>query len=392
MVESPDNLPQLLKAKGRSMPRRRYQRPTVRLWVGKSGEKFWKAEWRVYIEGRPEPKHRAQTWPSSEFTKSKAQELCDAMVREETGGIARPDGSMLVRDFWAKVFWPIVERRLALYSRANYESAWRVHIEPALGRQELQHVIKHGIEEMLGKMADASKGKSSIKRVLSLTREMFTEAVENGYLAKNPARRIVLPSCRGHQETTARTEQQVRAIFEHTEGRERLMWRMLFLTGCRPGELFALTKSDLVPAGLIIDESTTWGRVGQTKNGKTRIAPLPAALRQELTEYLRGVEGHLMFPSPKGKLLVLASDTVQDMLVRAREVVPGLTFRQCRTTFATLYEGDAKDRQAILGHHSEQFTMAVYRKAIQSRQQASVEELESRLAGKVVEMPKRESA
>lgn len=131
------------------------------------------------------------------------------MVREETGGIVRPDGSMLVRDFWEKVFWPIVERRLALYSRAT---------EPALGRQELQHVIKHGIEERLGKMADASKGKSSIKRVLSLTHEMFTEAVENGYLARNPARRIVVPSCRGHQETTARTEQQVRAIFEHIEG------------------------------------------------------------------------------------------------------------------------------------------------------------------------------
>ena len=54
--------------------------------------------------------------------------------------------------------------------------------------------------------------------------------------------------------------------------------------------------------------------------------------------------------------------------------IPGLTFRQCRTTWATLYEGDAKDRQAILGHHSEQFTMAVYRKAIPARQQASVED------------------
>lgn len=63
--------------------------------------------------------------------------------------------------------------------------------------------------------------------------------------------------------------------------------------------------------------------MGQTNNGKTRIAPLPAALRQELTEYLQGVEGHLMFPSPKGKLVVLASDTVEDMLARAREVVTG---------------------------------------------------------------------
>jgi integrase len=68
------------------------------------------------------------------------------------------------------------------------------------------------------------------------------------------------------------------------------------------------------------------------------------------------------------------------MLDRTRKAaaIPGLTFRQCRTTFATLYEGDAKDRQAILGHHSEQFTMAVYQKAIPTRQQESVEELEAR--------------
>jgi integrase len=390
MVKSPSDLPRLLKAKGRSMPRRRYQRPTVHLWVSKGGEKFWKAEWKVYIEGRPKPKHRAKTWPCREFTKSKAQELCDQLVREETGSTARPDGSMLVRDFWTKVFYPIAERRLALNSKANYESAWRVHIQPAIGRQELQHVVKHAIEAMLGHMADADHGQATLKRVLMLVHELFEEALANGYIVRNPARKIVLPKCRAIQETTALTEQQVRTIFEATEGRDRLMWRILLLTGCRPGEMLALQKSDLVPAGLLIDESTTWGRPDPTKNRKQRIAPLPAALRQELSEWCRGVEGHLMFPSPRGKLLRLSSDEIRGMLERARKVVSKLTFRQCRTTFATLYEGDSKDRQAILGHHSEQFTMAVYRKAIAPRQQASVEELEARLGGKVVEMPKKE--
>jgi integrase len=46
--------------------------------------------------------------------------------------------------------------------------------------------------------------------------------------------------------------------------------------------------------------------------------------------------------------------------------VPHLTFRHCRTTFATLYEGDPRDRQAILGHHSEEFTRRVYQKPIRA--------------------------
>ena len=57
---------------------------------------------------------------------------------------------------------------------------WLLHlaskIEPAIGRQELQHVIKNAIETILGKVADADKGQSLIKRVLSLMHEMFTEA------------------------------------------------------------------------------------------------------------------------------------------------------------------------------------------------------------------------
>ena len=66
--------------------RRRGQHPKVYLWKGKSGQEFWKADWRQYIEGQPKPRHRSRTWPISEFTKSEAQERCDRLVRAETGG------------------------------------------------------------------------------------------------------------------------------------------------------------------------------------------------------------------------------------------------------------------------------------------------------------------
>lgn len=64
--------------------------------------------------------------------------------------------------------------------------------------------------------------------------------------------------------------------------------------------------------------------------------------------------------------------------------IPDLTFRACRTTFATLYEGDPRDAQAILGHSTVDLTMRIYRKPIAARQQASVEELDARLSPKVI--------
>ena len=376
------------------MSRRRYQRPEVYAWKGKSGDKFWKAEWRQYIEGQAKPKHRAQTWPCSKFTKSKAQEECDRLVREETSGPARPDGTMTVGDFWEKVFYPVVSGRLARNSKEAYQSTFRLYIEPALGKTELQHVIKHSIETMLGAIADAGKGEALLRRVLMLTHEMFSEAAENNYITKNPARRIVLPRCEPIAETVPLTEPQVRSLFENTSGRERLMWRILILTGVRIGELLALRKSDLLPGGLRIDESSDRGHSSTTKNKKIRYAPLPDSLRTEIEDWNQTVEGDLMFPNARGVMCAHSSAMVQDCLTngRAAAAVPGLNFRQCRTTFATLYEGDPRDRQAILGHHSEEFTAAVYQKPIAARQQASVENLDARLRGKVVEMPARESA
>jgi hypothetical protein len=44
-----------------------------------------------------------------------------------------------------------------------------------------------------------------------------------------------------------------------------------------------------------------------------------------------------------------------------------------------LFEGDIKDAQEMLGHHSAAFTLQVYRKPIFARQQRAVEELDSRL-------------
>jgi hypothetical protein len=51
----------------------------------------------------------------------------------------------------------------------------------------------------------------------------------------------------------------------------------------------------------------------------------------------------------------------------------------CRTTFATLFEGDVRDAQEVLGHHSPTFTLQVYRKPIAARQQGAVDAMGNRL-------------
>jgi integrase len=171
------------------------------------------------------------------------------------------------------------------------------------------------------------------------------------------------------------------------------MWRILLLTGVRIGELLALRKSDLGPIGLRVDESSDDGRPSRIKNKKTRYAPIPDSLRSELEEWNKTVEGELIFPNARGAMFSRGGNVIQDFLKagRAAAGVPYLTFRHCRTTFATL-RGRPAGPPGHSWDHSEEFTRRVYQKPIMARQKASVEGLEARFCGKVVAMPVRERA
>jgi integrase len=81
-----------------------------------------------------------------------------------------------------------------------------------------------------------------------------------------------------------------------------------------------------------------------------------------LEDWSKAVDGDLLFPNARGKMYSRTSPVIEDFLKagRAAASAPHMSFRHCRTTFATLYEGDPRDRQAILGHHSEEFTRRVY--------------------------------
>ena len=172
------------------------------------------------------------------------------------------------------------------------------------------------------------------------------------------------------------------------------MWRVLVLCGLRIGECIALRKSDVLPEGLLIDESAYKGEAAQTKNRKRRLVPLPPVLRSELEDWARAGKGDLLFPGRNGAMLNRNGEEVTPMLSRARKElgIPDLTFRQCRTTFATLYRGDPRDLQAALGHSDLKLTMNIYRKPIVERQQAAMDELEARLAGKLVPIKKLKGA
>jgi integrase len=370
----------------------RYPQGRAGIGARNKREKLWRGEWREYYidaDGKEQSHHKSKTWSRANYSKAKAQAELDALMLKLQQGGPKADGSMTVSTFWRAIFYPIRSAKLAQNSRRSYESSWRTHIEPVIGSLELQNVKKHAIETVLVNMAKAGKGKETIGLALTLMSEVFLEAVENDYINKNPARSVTLPACPKPKETRSMEEDEVRSLWDSTTGRDRLIWRLLVLTGPRIGEVLALNKSDIRPDGLVIDESALDGCASTTKNRKTRIARLPTSLRSELEEWVKNIPGQLLFTDDDEGMLRRNGGVVTMMLRRARKIIPDLTFRMCRTTFATLFDGDPRDAQDILGHSTVNLTMRVYRKPIVARQQAAVEELDARLSGKVVRLEKR---
>jgi hypothetical protein len=130
--------------------------------------------------------------------------------------------------------------------------------------------------------------------------------------------------------------------------------------------------------------------IDEAMREKTRLAALPESLRGELEEWLTGHNHWLLFPSPLGKVYQRSREEIESILHRGREIIPDLDFRMCRTTFASLFQGDEADRTSIMGHVSPAFTLKVYRKPIMERRQNSVEDMDRRL--RVVRIDKKRQA
>jgi integrase len=372
------------------MRRQKYQRPTV--YATGTREKLWKVRYREYFigtDGKEHSRHKSATWSRSDHTKAQAQTKADKLLQDLRQGPPKADGSMTLDQFWQEIYLPIRQRKWTGSTYPCVVNMYKNHILPQLGSLSLRDITKATIQIHLGRLVDAGFGEPTVEAVKVRLHSILEEATDNDFIPKNPCRKVETPTCKPTAEPRSLTELEVQKLWDGTTGRDYLFWRILILTGARIGEVLPLERADLRPNGLMIDEAVVLGIVKLPKRNKTRLAALPESLRAELEEWLTGHDHRLLFPSPRGLVYPRGRKEIQEIAKRGREIIPDLTFRMCRTTFASLFEGDAADRSSIMGHSSVEFTLERYRKPVMERRQRSVEELDRRL--KVIPITKRQA-
>jgi integrase len=350
----------------------------------------WRGHYFVYIQredGTEVRKHKMVMLGSrAKLKKFEAeQKLREIITREVGTGGARPDDTVSLEWFWTNRFLPLKTWRRSTRDAVVY--VMKNHVLPRFGDARLCDLRKFDLQTHLNKLAE-NYSKSVVDKARTWVRAVLEEAVEQEYLRKNPARKLVMPPTR---ETCKRflTPEEYRKILSVLTGRDRLIFRLFVLCAFRPGELFALRWRSFLSRALRIEEAVYRGKLGKPKTkGSAGLVTLPQSLAQELRAWYeesgQPAADQFIFPSERGTPLSAHNYLRRDVLRPAAESVgiKGLTFQALRRTFATHFHrvGTVKDQQAQMRHSNAQTTMNVYTQAVTESLKDAMEEFDQKMS------------
>jgi integrase len=202
----------------------------------------------------------------------------------------------------------VSQRPLRLSTLADYRSAYRRHIAPHLATVPLADIDGCAIADLVVALGADGVGAKRLSNVLVPLRACLSWHHRMGTLAPDPAGWFDAAAPAAEQRRILSIA-QVERLVAATPPPYRAFVATAAWTGMRLGELRALTWDDVdLAAGLITVNKTRYRRTVQraTKNGETRLVPVPPHLAPELASWRaacpRNAEG-LVFCGPRGTAL-----------------------------------------------------------------------------------------
>lgn len=127
-----------------------------------------------------------------------------------------------------------------------YKHVYKKIISPELGKQRISEITQLQIQGMINRAKKKGYEWETQNKVRVLMIDMFNRAMEDDFLVKNPAKGVRTASVKPTDERRVLTTEEQAYFFEAAAG---TFYANLFMvavnTGLRPGELFALTESDI---------------------------------------------------------------------------------------------------------------------------------------------------
>jgi integrase len=281
---------------------------------------------------------------------------------------------------------------------AREELTLRLHVLPSIGEMRIERVGPRDIQRLVNSWR-AEHAPRTVKRNYEVVRAMFSYAVRNDWLARNPCRFVNLPPIEGTRRFEL-TPEDVAAIAVHVPDEYRSMIWIGAALGLRWSEVAALRvgRLDLDAGRITVAEGLTRGTGGRNVFGPpksklgTRTMFMPEAIVAMLSAHLERAgfsddddTDALVFTDDEGGALRYSNWRRRVWLPAvAAAGCAGAGFHDLRRLNATtlVVEGiDVKTAQTRLGHADPRTTLAVYASAPASIDRAAADVIGERFFG-----------
>ncbi|MGA7522602.1 MAG: tyrosine-type recombinase/integrase [Acidobacteriaceae bacterium] len=348
----------------------------------------------------------------SQMSKGEAREALQREITKQMGqsGSANRimnDGSVTFEWFVRNRFIPLKEAAWKEETAKTKKLLIQRDLIDDFGEIPMVNFDKFSLQVHLNKLA-LTRSKDRVLQMRAYMRDIFAEAVDQDFLAKDPARKVKVPAQLRDTDTTTLTWDQLRSALVKLAPRDRILLELDMTNALRPSELFALKWKcfDSKASTMRVTETAYKGKIRPW--GKTRKSLATVHIPNILAADLEDWRTKCPNPSPDAYIFAnqdggfLDTDNYRKRVLHklARNLeLPKLTFQVIRRTIATLAQkkGTVKDVQGVLRHSRTATTTDVYMQEIPESVQATVNSINRELrksasAGKSRANSKRASA
>lgn len=332
-------------------------------------------------------------------TRKEAAGKLAALKRQAGAGTLPTPGRRTVADLVA-AWLEAVSPRLKPRTVHDYRQEMELHVLPALGRVRLSQVSPDRIQSLYATVQRRGHHRLA-QRLHCRLHRMFRLAVVWGWMADNPCDKVLRPQYQAPRREVW-TREELAAFLAGTDSHWLApLWTLLLTSGCRLGEMLALTWDDVQGNSISISKAGQYIRgewvvtPPKTRAG-TRTISLPpegtAALRrqkvQQLQRRLRAgptwTDSRLVFTGEAGQ--PLQGSTVARALRREcrRLALPEVTPHGLRHLHASLLLREGLPLPEVsrrLGHAHSGITASIYSHAIGQDDSAATRAIERALSG-----------
>lgn len=309
--------------------------------------------------------------------------------------------------------WLTAKTRINDKTRLGYRSLLESRILPVFGRARLVAIDRSMVGSWVRMMTKEKLSPSRIRQAHQCLAAILEQAVDDGLIGRNPARRVELPRLLQPDHRYLNADQVTKLADAMPSFEHQTMVYVLAYGGLRWGEFAALRRGcvDVLRRRLYIKESIVdiSGHLsfGPPKTHQNRTVHLPAFVAAMVGQHLETVEDDptaLVFTAPRGGPLRYSNTrrlVWNPARSRADTDLQDITPHDLRHTCASLMRAAGADVKAIqqqLGHQTATVTLNTYTHLFEGDLDEVMDRLDAhsatktrpeRVLGEVVDFPHR---